>query len=41
MFIVENENGEVLFMTQYESVAERYLENYGNENFIIYRGELV
>jgi hypothetical protein len=40
MFIVENENGETLFITEFENVAQRYLENYGNENFIIYRGEM-
>lgn len=35
IYLVENEKGELVFITEFLSVAERYIENYGNENFTI------
>ena len=35
IYLVENDKGELVFITEFRSVAERYIENYGNENYSI------
>jgi hypothetical protein len=35
LYLVEDESGCLVFMSEFRSVAERYIENYGNENYTI------